>query len=106
MRIIADLSASDLRRAADLKEQIEGLQPEFHACLIGAGVGDRSALQRAAKPVQKQSKPTNGITVVRCVLDVLSDQSAMSIKEILAAASELTGPHGRCDQLRGSHRLL
>lgn len=91
MITLTSISASDLRKAADLKEQIEDLQTELSNCLGGGVVGNGFAANRSRVGPRRGRKLKGGKTVVDCVLEALNGGNAMSIKEILSAASNIRG---------------
>ena len=91
MTTLTNLSASDLRRAADLKEQIEALQTQLNNCLGGGLVGNGFAPDQSRPAMRRGRKPKGGKTVVDCVLEALNDGNAMSIRDIISAASKIRG---------------
>lgn len=88
---LADLSATDLRRAADLKEQIEALQAQLNNGLGGGYAGNGFAPNRIKPGPRRGRKSKGGKTVVDCVLEALNSGKAMSIREIISAASKIRG---------------
>ncbi len=91
MTTLTNLSASDLRKAADLKEQIEALQAQLNDCLGGSYAGNGFAPNRTQRVSGPGRKSKGGKTVVDCVLEALNSGNAMSIQDILRAASNIRG---------------
>ena len=91
MTTLTNLSASDLRKAADLKEQIEALQAQLTDCLGGGYVGSGFASTRSQPVPKRGRKSKDGKTVVDCVLEALNSGNAMSVQDILRAASNIRG---------------
>ena len=91
MTTLTSISASDLRKAADLKEQIEALQTQLNNCLGGGLVGNGFAPNRSKTALRRGRKSKNAKTVVDCVLEALNSGNAMSIQDILSAASNIRG---------------
>lgn len=88
---LTQLSASDLRRAADLKELIENLQKQLTACLSG---GDTDAPFPTRRQRQKAGRnrrsAKGGKTVSDCILDALGDET-LPIRRIIIRASQIRG---------------
>jgi hypothetical protein len=91
MTTLTNLSASDLRKAADLKEQIETLQAQLDDCLGGGYAGNGFAPTRTQQVSRPGRKSKGGKTVVDCVLEALNSGNAMSIQDISTAASNIRG---------------
>ena len=91
MRTLTNISSNDLRRAADLKEQIEALQAQLKKCLGTGYAGNGFAPNQEQSGPRRGKKSKGGKTVVDCVLEALNGGNAMSIKEILSAASNIRG---------------
>ncbi len=91
MTTLINLSPSDLRKAAAIKEQIEALQTQLNNCLSGCAVGNGFAANWRQVGSGRGRKLKGGKTVVDCVLEALNGGNAMSIKEILSAASNIRG---------------
>jgi hypothetical protein len=89
MTTVINLSASDLRKAADIKERIEALQAQLTDCLQGDAGNSQT---RSGQPSRRRGrKPKGGKSVVDCVLEALNGGNAMSIQDILSAASKIRG---------------
>lgn len=96
-----NLSPKDLRRAADIKEQIEALQGQLNSCLAGGSVGSGFGAGRTAKrggyvgngfaPRLKRGRMTGGKTVADSILEALSSGNPMPVSEIIRAASTIRG---------------
>lgn len=91
MTTLINLSASDLRKAADIKEQIEALQAQLNDCLGGGYVGNGLDPIPSQLSLRRGRKSKGGQTVVDCVLEALNSSNAMSIQDILGAASKIRG---------------
>ncbi|HEV2246175.1 MAG TPA: hypothetical protein VGW37_05940 [Terriglobia bacterium] len=91
MTTLTNLPASDLRKAADLKEKIEALQAQLNDCLGGSDAGNHFAPKRSQRLSRPGGKYKGGKTVVDCVLDVLNSGNTMTIQDILRAASNIRG---------------
>lgn len=90
MTTVLNLSASNLRKAADIKEQIEALQAQLNDCLGGGHTGNGLAL--SGKPnARRGRKAKGGKTVVDCVLEALASGNSISVREIRTAASKIRG---------------
>ncbi len=90
MTPLANLSAADLRRAADIKETIEALEKELIACL-GGYTGSESRQARGMALGRKQGNTRGGKTVAACILEALARGGTVGIKEIAAAATKIRG---------------
>lgn len=91
MRTLINLSASDLRKAADLKEQIEVLQGQLNNCLGAGFVGNGFATNRSQEAPRRGRKSRGGKTVADCILEAMNRGNAMSIQDIINAASKIRG---------------
>jgi hypothetical protein len=91
MTTLINVSASDLRKAADIKEQIEALQAQLNECLGGGYVGNGLAPSPSQLSPRRGRKPKGGKSVVDCVLEVLNSGNVMSIQDILGASSKIRG---------------
>lgn len=91
MTTLTNLSASDLRKAADLKEQIEALQLQLNNCLDGGYVGNGFALNRSPGATRRGKGAKGGKTVADCVLEATNNGNVMSIQTIIDAASKIRG---------------
>ena len=91
MRTHTTLSASDLRRAANLKEQIETLQAQLTKCLGGRYARNGFAPNLGQQGQMRSRKSKGGKTVVDCILEAMNSGKAMSIQEIMSAASRIRG---------------
>ena len=91
MNELHQLSASDLRRAAAMKDQIENLNRRLNACLGGgySGNGFRSA--PSAAPGRTRHKPAKGgKTVADSILEALG-RATVPVKKLLIRASQIRG---------------
>jgi hypothetical protein len=91
MTTLIDLSASDLRKAANIKEKIEALQAQLNECLGGSYAGNGLDPIPSQLSPRRGRKSKGGQTVVDCVLEALKSGNAMSIRDILSAASNVRG---------------
>lgn len=90
MATLINLSATDLRKAADLKEQIEALQAQLEECLGGkAETGLAPGLLQSGSVRNRKSKGSK--TVVDSILEALNGGQVMSIGDIKSAASKIRG---------------
>ena len=91
MTTLAELSASDLRRAAAIKDQIEDLQRRFNACLGGGYTGNGFRPAPSAAPGRTRRKTAKGgKTVSACILAALGN-GTVPVKKILIRASQIRG---------------
>jgi hypothetical protein len=88
MTTLTNLSASDLRRAAEIKDQIEVLQAQLNTCLGGGYGFDPNRSQRTTR---RDKRAKRGETVADCVLEAMNNGSDMSIQDIITAASKIRG---------------
>lgn len=91
MTRLINLSATDLRKAADLKEQIETLQAQLNACL-GGGHAENGFVSNLSQRVTRRGKRAkHGKTVADCVLAAMNGGNVMSIQDIISEASKIRG---------------
>ena len=93
MTTLTNLTASDLRRAADLKEQIEALQAQLNNCLGGGGGhAGNGFVPNRSQPTPRRGRTSKGSkTVADCILEAMKSGKAMSIQDIVSAASRIRG---------------
>jgi hypothetical protein len=89
---LANISSGDLRKAADLKEQIEGLRAQLNDCLGGVLVGNGGFAANRSQPTPRRGgKSKSGKTVADCILEAMKRGNAMSIQDIISGASKIRG---------------
>jgi hypothetical protein len=92
MNSFANIPASDLRRAADIKDQIETLQDQLNG-ILGDPLGNGRLRPARPSPIHRprRGNAKSGKTVAECVLESIGAGETVPIRKLIIRASQIRG---------------